>query len=201
MSGTLAAPNQPNPQAVGGQSAPRRSDPAGARTPTVGDVYGLLEHVAAVQRQHTAQIEDVLLDQAHGTDRILASMTSSGLAMMQSAQPFSVFPYTYAWPPGDAEASVADTPSPTETDRPMNESDRITRLETHFEYVRRDLDDLKAGQANITQQLATLINSQKDLPTKGDLWAWKVQWLAIGVTLLALIIGGIIGGLDWIKTH
>jgi hypothetical protein len=37
------------------------------------------------------------------------------------------------------------------------------------------------------------------LPTKNDLWAWKIQWLAIGLAVVALIVGGIIGGLSIIK--
>lgn len=43
------------------------------------------------------------------------------------------------------------------------------------------------------------------LPTKRDLDSWKLQWLAIGLASAiggaAIIVGGIIGGLDWIKVH
>lgn len=65
---------------------------------------------------------------------------------------------------------------------------RVTKLETHMEYVRRDLDALKAGQDKILAKL-------NDLPTKGDLEAWRWQWLATGLAIIALTVGGITGGL------
>jgi hypothetical protein len=76
---------------------------------------------------------------------------------------------------------------------------RVTRLETHFEYVRRDLDEIKGGQAQIQSDLQSVVASLKNLPTKNDLWSWKLQWIAIAVGAIALIVGGIIGGLSWVK--
>jgi len=32
-------------------------------------------------------------------------------------------------------------------------------------------------------------------------WTWKIQWLVIALAAFAVIVGGIIGGLDWIKLH
>jgi len=78
---------------------------------------------------------------------------------------------------------------------------RVTRLETHMEYVRADLSELKAGQRETTKALAELAVQVDKLPTKADLWAWKLQWLAIALVGFATIVGGIIGGLGWIKGH
>jgi hypothetical protein len=69
---------------------------------------------------------------------------------------------------------------------------RVTRLETHMEYVRRDLDELKTGQVEI-------LNLARGLATKHDLWAWKWQWTALAFAVVATVIGGIIGGLSWIQ--
>ncbi|WP_284945760.1 hypothetical protein [Acidisoma cladoniae] len=81
----------------------------------------------------------------------------------------------------------------------MSESDRVTRLETHFEYVKVDLTDLKVGQKDLADKMNAILFTLQELPTKNDLWSWKIQWLAIGLGAMALIVGGIIGGLDWIK--
>jgi hypothetical protein len=84
----------------------------------------------------------------------------------------------------------------------------VTRLETHMEYVREDLAQIKDGQRDMTRTLAEtskalgdLFSKVEKLPTKDDLWSWKVQWLAIALGTVAFIVGGIIGGLDWIKTR
>jgi hypothetical protein len=39
------------------------------------------------------------------------------------------------------------------------------------------------------------------LPTKGDLLDYTIASLAVGLTISALVVGGIIGGLDWVKVH
>ena len=67
-----------------------------------------------------------------------------------------------------------------------NLGERVTRLETHFEYIRRDLDEIK-----------TALLALPGLATKRDLVAWAGIYLLIA----ALIVGGIIGGLGWIKTE
>lgn len=66
--------------------------------------------------------------------------------------------------------------------------ERVAKLETHFEYVRKDLDEIKADQKTIIAALTAL-------PTKKDLDSWRWQWLATGVAILALTVGGITGGL------
>jgi hypothetical protein len=81
-------------------------------------------------------------------------------------------------------------------ERTLAEMDaRVTRLETHMEYVRADLSELKAGQRETTKSLAELALKVDKLPTKADLWSWKLQWLAIALVGFATIVGGIIGGL------
>lgn len=69
---------------------------------------------------------------------------------------------------------------------------RVTRLEVSMEYLREDMSDVKAD-------LKTVLARLGELPTKADLWAWKWQWTAIGFTTMAIVIGGIIGGLSWIQ--
>ncbi len=81
----------------------------------------------------------------------------------------------------------------------MSDSERIVRLETHFQYIERDLSELKQGQKDISKELSSLAAILKTLPTKDDLSAWKLQWTGICVAAIALIVGGIIGGLVWIK--
>jgi hypothetical protein len=39
------------------------------------------------------------------------------------------------------------------------------------------------------------------LPTKSDLKNYNLQYAAISFAFLVLVVGGIIGGLDWIKGH
>jgi len=69
---------------------------------------------------------------------------------------------------------------------------RVTKLETHMEYVQRDL-------AAIGTKLDTLLERTQNLPTKADLTTFRWQWVATAVAAIALIVGGIIGGLGWIK--
>jgi hypothetical protein len=70
-----------------------------------------------------------------------------------------------------------------------------------MEYVRADLSEIKAGLQETTKSLASFSSKLEKLPTKEDLWPWKPQWLAIAPVAFATIVGGIIGGLDWIKNH
>jgi septal ring factor EnvC (AmiA/AmiB activator) len=86
--------------------------------------------------------------------------------------------------------------------------DRVTRLETHMDYLRADIADIKTAlkenaqsMAGLTQNLSSLTATVQSLPTRNDLWAWKLQWVAILLVGFATIVGGIIGGLGWIKAH
>jgi hypothetical protein len=89
---------------------------------------------------------------------------------------------------------------------------RVAVLETHMEYVRADLADIKSTLRDTSKALTSLtmavdaVNHRlDDLPTKQDLArdlaTWQVQWIIIALAIAAMIVAGIIGGLDWIKTH
>lgn len=80
---------------------------------------------------------------------------------------------------------------------PMEE--RVSRLETHMEYVHRDLDALKSGQDKILDRIESIGRRLDDIPTRSDLRSFRWQWVATAVAAIALIVGGIIGGLSWIK--
>jgi hypothetical protein len=68
----------------------------------------------------------------------------------------------------------------------MNE--RLVRLETHFEYIQRDLAEIKTSLARLN-----------DLPTKSDLNSWRWQWIATAIAIIALTVGGVVGGLTLIN--
>ncbi len=96
---------------------------------------------------------------------------------------------------------------------------RVAVLETHMEYVRKDLAEIKAGQqatesaiaslTSVTEKLSSKIDDSEvklssqmsQLPTKSDLKNYNLQYAAISFAFLVLVVGGIIGGLDWIKGH
>jgi outer membrane murein-binding lipoprotein Lpp len=85
---------------------------------------------------------------------------------------------------------------------------RVSQLETLMDYMRESVSDIRASQRDATKaiselasKLSELATKVETLPTKDDLWSWKVQWLAIALAAVAFIVGGIFGGLDWIKTH
>lgn len=69
---------------------------------------------------------------------------------------------------------------------------RVTRLEVQMETVQRDLAEIKAD-------LRSTLDIVRSLPTKSDLSTFRWQWVATAVAAIALIVGGIIGGLGWIK--
>lgn len=77
--------------------------------------------------------------------------------------------------------------------------ERLTRLETHFEYVQRDLGEIKGTLKDMAAVLSGLSTRDEIASLRRDLWAWKWQWTALALAVVAITIGGIIGGLDWIK--
>jgi len=70
----------------------------------------------------------------------------------------------------------------------MNDNERIVRLETHFEYIQRDLSEIKSDLRRLN-----------DLPTKSDLNSWKWQWAGMALAVIALTVTGIVGGLALIN--
>ncbi|MDP1914468.1 hypothetical protein [Brevundimonas sp.] len=68
-------------------------------------------------------------------------------------------------------------------------------LEGKIEVVRRDIEALAKGQDQVLKSLSVL----SEMPTKSDLRDWRNHWTVVAVAGVALIVGGIIGGLAWIK--
>ncbi len=68
---------------------------------------------------------------------------------------------------------------------------RVTKLETQMDFVRDDLREIKGD-------LKTIIGRLGELPTKRDLTTNTLTVVVIGLAVLAIAIGGIVGGLSWI---
>jgi hypothetical protein len=88
---------------------------------------------------------------------------------------------------------------------------RVTRLETHFEYIRDDLDEIKAEQRTFARQVEAKLDAINALlndirvelakrPTTGQFWGMIGIVGAIVLATVAIIITGIIGGLGWLQT-
>lgn len=69
---------------------------------------------------------------------------------------------------------------------------RVTRLELQMEQVGRTLGSIDGKLDKVNDRLL-------QLPTKSDLSGWKLQWTALALAVVAVVIGGIIGGLAWIQ--
>ncbi|CAO3453293.1 hypothetical protein [Azospirillum argentinense] len=74
--------------------------------------------------------------------------------------------------------------------------ERVIRLEEWAKHSDQRMVRMEGLLERIDERLGRM---EKDLPTKNDLWSWKLQWTGLCVAAIALIIGGIIGGLSWIK--
>lgn len=70
---------------------------------------------------------------------------------------------------------------------------RVTRLETHMEYVRRDLEDIRAGQASL---LAAVQDLKSDLTSIRSSAAGKVTVISTGIAIVAIILAVIAFGGD-----
>lgn len=73
-----------------------------------------------------------------------------------------------------------------------SDGERIVRLETQFSYFSRDQDEIR-------ESLKALLSKIEQLPTRNDLWQWKMTWSALMLAVVAIIVGSIIGGLSWLK--
>jgi chromosome segregation ATPase len=92
---------------------------------------------------------------------------------------------------------------------------RIAQLETHIDYMREnmaefrnemrefrgELKEFHKAQQETNKSIMELKADMQKLPTRDELWSFKIQWLAIILVGCVAIIAGIIGGLDWIKVH
>lgn len=81
----------------------------------------------------------------------------------------------------------------------MSDSERVTRLETHFQYIQKDMTEIKTDLKSLSRDVTSITVILNTLPTKNDLSAWRLQWTGICIAAIALIVLGIIGGLIWIK--
>ena len=59
---------------------------------------------------------------------------------------------------------------------------RMARLQANFDYIRRDLDGIRADQK-------TLLDRTVRLPTTGNLWTMIATMVGISAALIALFVG------------
>ena len=81
---------------------------------------------------------------------------------------------------------------------------RLTRLEAHFEYIRDDLDEIKAEQRSFSSKLDAMTLVLSDVrveltkrPTTAQFWGMIGAVAAISLATIAIIITGLVGGLAW----
>jgi len=77
-------------------------------------------------------------------------------------------------------------------DPPDGADMRIAKLEVHVENIQSVLGDIRS-------ELRGLASSLSHLPTKQDLFTNAIAVVVIGLTVIVITVGGIIGGLDFIK--
>ncbi|MBP7336898.1 hypothetical protein [Niveispirillum sp.] len=69
---------------------------------------------------------------------------------------------------------------------------RLDRLERDVTTLHQDMRDIRSALGQIQVTLTSL-------PTKRDLTTNTWSGLAVGLAIMGLVVGGIIGGLSWIK--
>lgn len=79
------------------------------------------------------------------------------------------------------------------TGEPPAMTDRITRLEVHVEHVQADVTEIKTD-------LKSVLGKITDLPTRANLHNYTLTGIALGLAVMAIVIGGIIGGITYIVT-
>lgn len=102
---------------------------------------------------------------------------------------------------GASEPPISPPPLPPTPDRGNNDpmENRVTRLETHMEYVRKDLDSIVGSLARMNEKVDGLATQLDVAGLRSDLTTFRWQWVAAAVGAVAIIVGGIIGGLAWIQ--
>jgi len=87
----------------------------------------------------------------------------------------------------------------------------VTRLEAHFEYIRDDLDEIKAEQRTFATRFEAKLDAINALlndirveltkrPTTAQFWGTIGAVAAIALATIAIIVTGIVGGLAWLQT-
>lgn len=70
-------------------------------------------------------------------------------------------------------------------------NERVVRLETHFEYIRKDLDEIKVGQKETLGKLSDLSANIKvefaKRPTTTGLWGMLATLLALALAIAGLV--------------
>lgn len=70
-----------------------------------------------------------------------------------------------------------------ESDMAENEpNERVAKLETHFQYIRRDLDEIRDDQRKILDRTARL-------PTVGNLWTMIASVAGVAFAIIAIFVG------------
>ena len=74
---------------------------------------------------------------------------------------------------------------------------RVARLETHFEYIRRDLDEIKAGLHSVAATMATKaeLSALKEDVKGGQRETRTTVWIVCGI--VAAIVIGVAAPLEW----
>ena len=71
----------------------------------------------------------------------------------------------------------------------MDAEERITKLETHFEYVRRDLDHIRSDQKSILAKLDGIATELIRKPTAGQFWTMVATVAAVSLAVIAIFVG------------
>jgi hypothetical protein len=79
----------------------------------------------------------------------------------------------------------------------MDDNERVTRLEVEFEYVRRDLDEIKTDmkdllkvQGEIRQEMGEIRGELAKRPTTAQFWGLIASVAVIALSVVILIVGG-----------
>lgn len=65
-------------------------------------------------------------------------------------------------------------------------NERVVRLETHFEYIQRDLGDIKSNQKETLGKLSGLEVAMAKQPTVAGLWGMIATMLVVALAIAAL---------------
>jgi hypothetical protein len=66
---------------------------------------------------------------------------------------------------------------------------RVTRLETHFEYVQKDIGEIKKDIGEIKSDLSAIKDRLKALPTINGFWGMIATVLGVSLTMIGAVVG------------